>query len=271
MAEETTGFTDLHSHLVPGVDDGSRTLEEARDAIRRLMDEGVRRIVTTPHLDGSLTRIRGELKPRLEEVDAAWDLLRNDAEAEFPDLELHRGHEVMLDIPDPDLSDARLRLAETPFVLVEWPGLSVPPSTLPVLDRIVASGVRPILAHPERYRGLDRELLLPGRWRERGALLQVNYASLLGKYGDLPRERAMHLLERGWVDLMASDFHGRTHLSPFLAEAREALSAWGLDEHFQLLAGINPTRILREEDPLPVPSATLKRGVWERLREILPS
>jgi protein-tyrosine phosphatase len=269
MQGDSEGFTDLHNHLVPGVDDGSRTLDEARDGIRRLRALDVRRIVTTPHLDGSLTRDRGILEARLGEVDRAWNSLQRMVGVEFPDLELHRGHEVMLDIPDPDLTDPRIRLAESSFLLVEWPGLWVPPSTLPVLGRLLDSGVRPIIAHPERYGGLDRELALPGEWRAKGALLQVNYGSLVGKYGDLPRKRAITFLERGWVDLMASDFHGRAHLSPSLKEAQGVLSEWGGEEEFRLMARVNPTRILRGEDPLPVFPVTEKPGVWQRLREVL--
>jgi protein-tyrosine phosphatase len=269
MRGDSEGFTDLHSHLVPGVDDGSRTLDEARNGIRRMRALGVRRMVTTPHLDGSLTRDRGMLEARLSEVDRAWDSLQGMVGVDFPDLELHRGHEVMLDIPDPELSDPRIRLADTSFVLVEWPGLWVPPSTLPVLDRLRGSGVLPIIAHPERYGGLDRDMTLPGEWRTKGALLQVNYGSLVGRYGDVPRKRAITLLERGWVDLMASDFHGRAHLSPSLKEAQEVLSEWGGGEEFRLLAQVNPTRILRGEHPLPVFPVTEKPGIWQRLLSVL--
>jgi protein-tyrosine phosphatase len=268
MATEAHGLTDLHSHLVPGVDDGARNLDESRDSLRRLRALGVRTVVTTPHLDGSLTRDPVVLEARLTEVDRAWESLRGMAEAEFSDLELLRGHEVMLDVPDPDLSDPRIHLADTDFVLVEWPGLQVPPSTLPVLDRLLRSGLRPIIAHPERYRGLDPETTLPGEWRSRGALLQVNFGSLVGRYGDLPFKRAATLLERGWVDLMASDFHGRSHLSPSLKEAEEVLSEWGGGDRFNLLAGVNPSRILRGQDPFPVFPLIVKKGVWQRLRNV---
>ena len=271
MPTAPSGVTDIHSHLVPGVDDGSRTLDDSRAGLEIMAMAGIERIVTTPHLDGSLTREPSELASRLEEVDRAWDSLRALAETEFPSLELHRGHEIMLDIPDPDLSDPRLRLAHTHFVLVEWQGLRVPPSTLPVLKKLMASGVRPIIAHPERYRGLDRDMHVPGDWREVGALLQVNYGSLLGRYGDLPRKRALALLERGWVDLLASDFHGRPHLSPFLAEARELMEGWGGGGQLGLLAGLNPSRVLNGEDPLPVPPLVVRPGVWERLREVFHS
>ena len=268
MEREAPGLTDLHNHLVPGVDDGARNLDESRDSLHRLRALGVHTVVTTPHLDGSLTRDPVILEARLSEVDRAWESLRGMAEAEFPDLELFRGHEVMLDIPDPDLSDPRIHLADSDFVLVEWPGLQVPPSTLPVLDMLIRSGLRPIIAHPERYRGLDRETNLPGEWRSRGALLQVNFGSLVGRYGDLPLKRAVTLLERGWVDVMASDFHGRNHLSPSLKEAEEALSEWGGGDRFDLLAGVNPGRILRGQDPFPVFPLIVNRGVWQRLRDV---
>lgn len=261
------GFTDLHSHLVPGVDDGSRTLDEALDGIRSLVASGVGRIVTTPHLDGSLTQDRALFAERMEEMEEAWGPLKEKVEEEFPGLDFLRSHEVMLDIPDPDLSDPRLHLGDTDSVLVEWPGLQVPPGSVPVLERMVAAGIRPIIAHPERYRGLDRDSAYPGEWKNAGALLQVNYGSILGRYGETPRRRAFTLLERGWVDLMASDFHGRPRLSPCLTEAREVLGKLGGGPQFGLLAGGNPTRVLRGEDPLPVPPLPLKPGVFQRLRE----
>jgi protein-tyrosine phosphatase len=264
--EDLEGYTDLHNHLVPGVDDGSRNLDESRDGLRRLWNLGVRRIITTPHLDGSLTRDKDMLVARLDEMDRAWGELREMAAAEFPEIEIRRGHEVMLDIPDPDLSDRRLRLAGTSFALVEWPGLQVPPSTVPVVERLVESGVRPVIAHPERYRGMDGGAYLPGEWRACGALLQVNYGSLVGQYGDFPRRRAFSLLERGWVDLMASDFHGRPHLSPSLEGAKKVMWDEGGEEQFRLLARVNPTRILRGEDPMPVQPLTIKPGVLKRVR-----
>jgi len=262
------GFTDLHSHLVPGVDDGSRTLEDSRGGVQRLVDAGVRRIVTTPHLDGSITRDVARLAERLAGVDEAFDRLQNLVRSEFPGLELQRGHEVMLDIPDPDLRDPRVRLGTTGYVLVEWPGLRVPPSTVPVLRRLGEQGVKPIIAHPERYRELDPEVYLPGEWKSAGALLQVNHGSVVGRYGELPRKRALLLLERGWVDLMASDFHGRPHLSPNLLEARRTLLELGGGAQFGLLAGVNPARILRGEEPIPVPPLQLRSGVVEKLVQL---
>ncbi len=266
MARGAEVGTDLHSHLVPGVDDGSRTIEESLEGVGKLLSAGVEHIVTTPHLEGSLTHDPGALAGRLAEIDEAWERLLEAVGSWYPEVDLHRGHEVMLDVPDPDLSDLRLHLNETPFVLVEWPGLRVPPATARVIRELESEGVRPILAHPERYRGLDRDLRLPGEWRRAGALLQVNYGSLLGRYGEAARERAVILLERGWADLFSSDFHGRPHMSPFRQEAREALSRLGGDEQFEMLSLVNTGRVLKGEDPLPVPSFEAKKGVLERVR-----
>lgn len=265
MNHDPEGLTDLHSHLVPGVDDGSRTLQEALEGVGRMYEAGVRKIVTTPHLDGSLTQDPQGLEERLEEMDRSWFPLVESAGSQFPDMELQRGHEVMLDVPDPDLSEIRLHLAGTRFVLVEWPWLGVPPGTLRVLGRLKEVGAAPVLAHPERYRGLE-DLALAGDWRRAGAFLQVNYGSLVGRYGEVPQQRAFTLLERGWVDLFSSDFHGRPQASLDLEGARDVMTELGGEEQFDVLARVNTFRLLRGQEPVPAPPLVVERGFWDKLR-----
>jgi len=265
------GITDLHSHLVPGVDDGARTLEDALEGLGRLWDAGVRTLVTTPHLDASLTRSPGQLEARLQEIDAGWEVLKPAAKKAFPSLVLLRGQEVMLDIPDPVFTDSRVRLGETPYVLVEWSRLQVPPATGPVLSRLRDLGVGVVLAHPERYRGMDAELATAGEWRSMGALLQVNYGSLAGRYGDGPRRRAFTLLERGWADLFSTDFHGRPHLHLYIREAAEILEAMGGLHQYDILARENPSRLLEGRTLLAVPPISEKRarGFKEKMLDLL--
>jgi protein-tyrosine phosphatase len=251
------------------VDDGARTVEDALEGLRRLWAAGVETVVTTPHLDASVTQTPGRLEERLEEVDRALEALRGEVTTAIPGVTLLRGHEVMLDVPDPVLSDPRLHLAETDFVLVEWPRLQVPPATGPVLTRLTGLGVRIVLAHPERYRGLDAGLRLAGSWREAGAFLQVNFGSIVGRYGDAPRKRALTLLERGWADLLSTDFHGRPHLPLHIEEARAALEHLDGAEQFDLLARRNPARILEGADPLPVPPLVGRRGLKEKVMDLL--
>lgn len=267
MDRDPTSFADIHCHLVPDVDDGARTVEDTLDAVMRLTAEGVRKVITTPHLDGSLTLDPEMLEERLDEVTEAFDRVAVAVGERFPEVEFNRGHEVMLDVPDVDLSDPRLRLAGTRFVLLEWPRLHLPPGTGKVLRRLRNEGYVPVVAHPERYIGIDMELA--AQWKDAGALLQVNYGSLDGRYGGDARGVAFRLLRRGWVDYLASDFHARPDRKIYMHEARERLDDLGAGEAFVTLSLTNPARILRDELPMPAPPLPVERGFWARVKEIL--
>jgi len=267
--EGGAGRADFHSHLVPNVDDGARSIEDALEGIGRLTELGIRRIVTTPHLDGSLTRKPGELSAMLADMDSAFDRLHRAVTDVFKEVDLQRGHEVMLDVPDPDLSDTRLHLGDTDYVLIEWPRLTVPPGTVEAIQRIVAQGVRPVVAHPERYRGIAERFRLNGLWREHGAVLQVNYGSLVGRYGASARSLAFRMLERGWVDCLSTDFHGRPHLDLYVERVEKIFVERNAEEHFELLSAVNTNRILDGEDPVEVPPLPPDRRLWSRLRGLL--
>lgn len=262
------GMVDLHSHLIPGVDDGARTVEDVLEGIGRMVKVGVESVVTTPHLDGSVTTDPGAFRARMAEIDEAWERVSEAVRERFPALRFERGHEVMLDTPDPVLTDPRVRLAGTDFVLVEWPRLQVPPGSTRAVARLRSAEVRPIVAHPERYSGMGPDMDLAGEWRLEGALLQVNHGSLVGRYGPRARERALLLLQRGWVDLLSSDFHGRSHLKLHVREAREVLDEWEGGEQWRMLTSVNPARVLENEFPLPVPPLTLPGGLWTRVRSL---
>jgi protein-tyrosine phosphatase len=251
------------------VDDGARTIEDTREGIERMTRSGIRKIVTTPHIDASLVRDERAYTQHMDWVDRAWEEAKQEATDRFPEVDFRRGHEVMLDIPDPDLSDPRLRLGGSSFVLLEWPRLQLPPGTPEVLARLRMAGIVPIVAHPERYYGFDRELELAGEWRRVGALLQVNYGSLVGRYGADARALAFRLLRKGWADYLSTDFHGRSHLKLFRREAVELLTEMGGEEQITLLTVTNPQRVFRDEEPLPVPPLLGDRTMWSKLRGLL--
>jgi protein-tyrosine phosphatase len=266
---DLTSFVDIHSHLVPGVDDGARDLPAVLDSVERLTRLSVRRILTTPHIEGSLTLDAARLEARLAAVSEAWTRAADAIRQHFPEVEFRRGHEVLLDVPHADFSDPRIRLAGTRFVLVEWPRLQIPPGTPRVLTNIREQGWRPIVAHPERYAGMGQAIGLAAQWRDVGAHLQVNFGSLVGRYGAAAQTTAYRLLRRGWVDFLASDFHGHPRLKLHVAEASEALDALGADELLTSLYRTNPGRVLLDEDPLPVPVLPSERGLWARLKRML--
>lgn len=254
---------DFHNHLMPAVDDGAQGDDDVRHALAAFVEQGVEAVITTPHLDGSVTARPEVLAGRLEAFDVAWRRLVALARDAHPGLELDRGAEVKLDSPEPDLSDARVRLAGTPFALVEFPHLMIPPESARALFNLSANGWVPIVAHPERYAGIERRLDIVGEWRRVGARLQVNQGSVLGRYGPRAQAIALALLERGWVDYLASDYHARG--APHTAACRAALLERGAEEQAELLMKVNPARIPAGEVPIPVPPLPRKRGLVDRI------
>lgn len=263
MSAIEQGFADIHNHVIPAVDDGAHDIDESRAALHAMWEVGVRTVVATPHFDASLVRWPDRFAARLAELDRGWHQLTKNGGPPAARLRLERGAEVKLDTPEPDLSDERLRLAGTSFVLVEFPYFAVPPRSEEVVRQIRSQGWNPVIAHPERYRDVGSKLDILGTWRDAGAYLQVNGASLVGRYGPEARSAAFELLSRGWVDYLASDFHsrGRTRIDDYRDAARHLAGA----EITELLMRTNPQRLLDNDAPLPVPPVSARPPFWKRL------
>lgn len=253
---------DFHNHVIPGVDDGAADLEEAAAALRAFAAQGVTALVATPHVNGSQTLDAAVRAARLAELDAAWDALVGAAEDGAPAL--HRGAEVMLDTPEPELSDPRLRLAGTRFVLLEFPFMTVPPNAARTIFTIRMKGWQPVLAHPERYSNASTDVSDALEWARVGAHLQVNAGSLLGRYGERAHTLAWRLLHHGAAAYVASDHHARG--TPHLQGCRAELERRGAGAQAELLLDVNPARLLAGEEPLPVaPLERERRSFWQRL------
>lgn len=268
MDKTAAGLVDLHSHLLPGVDDGARSLEEALRHLERMVAEGVKRIAISPHLNGYLAREPESYAERVEQLAAAFEQVRAAAAARFdgdgraPALEFSQ--ELLL--PDSEalvpglLTDSRVGIGGTRYVLVEF-GFDVPIDAHVLLAALRAAGRRPVIAHPERYRrnGQPVRVAEVRGWRATGALLQINAGSLLGRYGPGPERVAWELIASGLADLLASDHHADN--GPVsLAEAAAALAAAGGHEQARLLAAENPGRVLEDGEPLPVPPLLRRRA-----------
>ncbi|HEX6373478.1 MAG TPA: CpsB/CapC family capsule biosynthesis tyrosine phosphatase [Longimicrobium sp.] len=252
---------DFHNHLIPGVDDGAADAQQAAAALRTFLEQGVDTVVSTPHVNGSLTLDPAQLAERLAEIDAGWAVL--EAEAASSGVRVLRGAEIMLDVPAPDLSDPRLRLAGTSAVLVEFPFMNVPPNALQALFELKMSGWMPVLAHPERYGNAARDLSDAAEWRRVGAALQINAGSLVGRYGKPASELAWGLVERGMAAYLSSDYHARGRCP--VAECRAELERRGGEHQARLLLEENPRRMLEGKPPLPVPPLLAPRPLWKRI------
>lgn len=244
---------DIHSHLLPGVDDGSRSIEMSVPVLERFAADGVECIVLTPHLLAS----EAKTAPYERHVEILAGLRA--AVSRAPELRL--GWEIMLDEPNADLRAPQLGLGGSRALLVEFPRTSVPARAAGELFRIRSTGSVPVLAHPERYWGCTVEKVT--EWRAAGAVIQMDTAGLVGKGSIATISRA--LLEAGVVDLFASDNHGD---SRSLATARAWLLEVATPEHADLLTRTNAGRLLSNEPLVPVPPLPPRRGIFGRLREL---
>jgi protein-tyrosine phosphatase len=261
-------MVDVHTHVLPAVDDGAADLDEAVRGVGTLAREGVSTVVATPHFRASVLERPEAAEALLWRFDESYgDLERAIADVELA-VSIARGAEVLLDAPAPDLSDPRLRLGGTRFVLAEFMGFRVPAYAENQLAALSQSGWAPVLAHAERYAGLAAVLDGLPRWKESGARLQVNCGSLVGRFGPQAQRMARELLARGLADYLASDFHCRGE--PEIERAVSWLKARpGGEEAVRLLTVDNPGRMLDNEDPLPVPPVTRdgtgRSTLWRRL------
>jgi protein-tyrosine phosphatase len=244
---------DLHSHLLPNVDDGSRSIEVSVGVLEKFASDGVELVVLTPHLSAS--RLADAPYDRHVEL---LEALRAAAPA-VPELRL--GWEIMLDEPNRDLRAPHLALGGSRAVLVEFPLSGVPVQGGDELYRIRCSGVVPVLAHPERYWGCTAKQV--NGWRQAGAVIQMDTAGLLGK-GRIAR-LSRELLEEGLVDMFSSDNHGDSRT---LATARDWLREVSTPEHAELLTRTNAKLLLEGEPLASVPPLPATTGIFGRFREL---
>jgi len=245
---------DIHTHLLPGVDDGSKSLESSLEVLRRFAGEGVATVVCTPHLEAS--RAHEAPHERHEE------LLAQLVTASTRPPELRRGWEIMLDVPGADLRDPRLGLGGSTARLVEFARLGLPPNSEKDLSRIRESGLVPVVAHPERYWGCTPGLVTA--WKTAGAVIQMGVTAILPRGG--PHRLAEELIANGLVDVFASDTHG-DHRT--LAMARDWLSGVTTEDNVRLLTFENARRLLADEPTIPIRPIRLRRSMVRRLGEMV--
>lgn len=245
---------DIHTHLLPGVDDGSRSIAASLPVLEAFAKGGVETVVCTPHLNAS-TATAAPYARHLEILDELIAAARIS-----PKLLL--GWEIMLDMPGVDFSDLQYRLGGSTAVLVEFPRTMIPPNAAGEFFRLRTSGVVPVIAHPERYWGCTAEQV--AEWRRAGAVVQMDVTAIVGGGKRLAISEA--LLSRGLVDLFASDTHGDPRS---LVPARDWLAETCSREHAELLTRENGYRLLSDKPMLPVPPIQFERGMLDRLRELV--
>ena len=228
------GFTDLHLHLLPAVDDGARSMDDALAMARVLVRCGFTDAAPSPH-NRSEYAPREVCVQRLSEVQAALD-------AAGIALKLHVNSENQF--VDEKLFESGRPLAGGPFMLIEAPYTTPLPVLPDVIFRLKLKGVTPLIAHPERCLEFERK----GRAAEAvnlGALLQLDIAALVGRYGPQAKKLARAFLDEGLYAIAASDMHSPVGAEKWLAESIAALEKAVGSKGVQSLLAETPASLLR--------------------------
>lgn len=198
--------TDIHSHVVPGIDDGSPSLERSVELVGKMKGWGLEKLIVTPHVTQDtfentpeiISEAYGALRSGLDEAGIA---IETDYSAEY------RIDEMFVE----QLEAGQVRRLHGDFLLVENSYIQEPYNIDEILFQISMNGFRPILAHPERYMYYYDKTERYDELHGKGILFQVNLLSLAGYYGKEPKKIAEMLIDKGYVDFLGTDLHRRAH------------------------------------------------------------
>ncbi|HQR39292.1 MAG TPA: phosphotransferase [Blastocatellia bacterium] len=255
-------MVDLHAHIIPGLDDGAKTLEDSVDMCRQAAADGTEIMVATPHrFDGVHANPPvEELRSRLDEVQqAVGDSIRL-----VLGCELHFTHQIVEQLCE---SREAIPINGGPYVLVEFPPFAIPAGCENAIYGMMSAGFKPVIAHPERNHEVQER---PDRYynlAELGLLGQIDAGSLLGKFGRPAEQTARLLLECNLGHAVSSDTHSPRRRRPGLSAAREHVRTLVGDETATALFDTNPRAIVHGQ-PVPhrpepvIPRAAKKRWLF---------
>jgi protein-tyrosine phosphatase len=234
---------DIHSHLIPAVDDGPKDWEVAEAMCRMSIEDGVTHMVATPHCNDRYRYDREHMTQALESLQQkVGEQLQLTLGCDF-----HLSYENLQDALE---HPSRYAIGNTKYLLVELSNFSVPPAVSDSLMRLADKGMTPILTHPERNPILQQSPTRVLEWAAAGVVVQVTASAFTGAWGESVRKTAQWLLQRHSVHVLASDAHDTKRRVPGLSSARAVVAESTDAEIADALVDGNPRAILLGK-PLP--------------------
>lgn len=246
---------DIHMHILPGMDDGAKSMADAIAMAEMAVECGVKGVVASSHGNtGGFTRSDYErallgLKEELKKEKIALEL--------YPGMEIYMDHDAIDKLTAGEL----LTINQSKYVLVEFDFREELWMVQDYLQMLDDAGYIPVIAHAERYAFVQRNPELVYHWAELGYVIQVNKGSLLGGFGRRERETAISLLEHKLIHVIASDAHGIDERTPSMYNISRFLGDCVSPKYREILLTENPGRILRGEEILSFPPKPYRRNL----------
>ncbi|MFT6166747.1 MAG: tyrosine-protein phosphatase YwqE [Vicingaceae bacterium] len=198
--------TDLHSHLIPAIDDGSKSLDDSINMIRAFKEMGYQKIITTPHVMSDFYKNTPEI------ILGGLEKVKAELERQNIEIEIEAAAEYYLDETlEPQVKGGKLLTFGKNYLLFELPFIAEPLNLASFIFELQTNGYVPILAHPERYGFYYKEFDKYRDLKEKGVHLQLNILSLVGHYGPEAQKIAERLIDEGLISFLGSDCHNTMH------------------------------------------------------------
>lgn len=257
---------DVHCHLLPDLDDGSKSLEMSEEMAKIAVEDGIEAVIATPHSGPGEDR----LNPK-DILDTVQILQKRLQEKGIP-LKVYPGEEVEIsaELVEELQSGKILPLAGTKWVLVELPFQQLPIFAERVLFQLQTAGYHPIIAHPERNGDIEKNWEVALRMMEHGAGLQLDTMSLLGQFGSNARRTSEQLLRASSVVALGSDGHSTGHRRIVLSAARDRAAEIVGQHEADLLTGGNASAMIQGKTIYPVQYDAKResRGLFASIKKV---
>ena len=237
---------DIHSHILYGIDDGSKSIEESINIIKEYIKMGFTDIVVTPHyIENSKYETNNIDKENILKT------LKQELKKQNININLYLGNEVFVNNNLEELLKKKeiATINNSKYLLIEFPMNEKPKDINNIIYELKIKGIIPIIAHPERYDYVEKNPNLVLEWIEEGALLQSNYGSIIGVYGSGPQKTIKKLLKKDLIDFLATDIHypnNKIYLN--MDKIRKKLKKLITEERFIELTNTNPKKIIENKE-----------------------
>ncbi len=236
-------MVDIHCHCIYGVDDGAQTIEDSIQIIKEAELAGFTNIVLTPHyyIEAEYVASKENIKNRIDKINKLL-------EENKINVKLHIGNEVYITkeaiekIKEKQVST----MADSKYILVEFPMHTKLKYAEEAVFSLQAMGLKVIIAHPERYSYVQKDIEIVESWIEQGCLMQCNYGSIIGQYGKKAKKTVKQLLKKDQVYMLSSDCHIPETIYPKIPKALKKLKKIVSNEKIEEITKLNALNIIND-------------------------
>jgi len=257
---------DFHNHIIPNLDDGSKSIDMSISMLKEAQSQGITDIVNTVHFQ----------HPKMEKKDTSYKFIVNEIN-KFQkivydnniNIKIHAASEVFFKFNLTEiLNNPITTFGNGKYMLIEFQRLSFPKGYEDEIFKIQLKGITPVMAHPERYRGIQKDVNLAKKWIDRGYLIQIDCASIIGGFGKETQKTAIQLLENGLCHLIGSDAHNDKNRNFLLKQALLETKKI-IDTDSSLIIKNNSYKILNGEEVLSYSKKRKKPSLFNKIKSFL--